>query len=458
MKKPFNPFFVLFFFLLCAFKSFGEANEPVTIAWKGTAQVGKIKNKPALIPVFAGSSVDSKTKLPYYSLRLNSVNAGEFSLQNPVYVPFNSEEARYLPKELIKASPEIHIERGTANGKTVSLISFVPIRQNPQTGQFEKLTQFEYTFTEAPLARKGRENTSSRTYKANSVLTSGAWYKVGVTQTGIQKIDRTFLQNLGVNMNGLDPRRIQVYGNGGGMLPQANSAPRHDDLVENAILVAGESDGNFDAGDYVLFYGQGPHTWSPNAAKTGFSHNYNIYSDTTFYFITVGNNPGRRVTNANVTASPSAPTITKFNERAFRENERVNLLLSGREWYGEEFNSYAQNLGLSFPEFSDLVPNSQVAVTSSVLGVSAVPMGQVGARFSVKLNNVLLGTQNTLGHGGFDYHDAGSPDSSTFVQNLSGIPYNNSDLRVDIAFDQMGMPSTTGNLDYILVNAQRQLK
>lgn len=458
MKKPLYPFFVLFFFLFSAFKSLAAANEPVTLTWKGNVQVAQIKDKPVLIPTFSGAAIDPKSKLPVYSLRLPNVNASEFSLKNPVYVPFTAEEVKSLPKDRIKASPEIKIETGTSNGKIVSIVSFSPIRQNPQTGQLEKLTQFDYTFTDSPLARKERGNTRSRTHKTNSVLSSGSWFKVGVTQTGIYKIDRTYLQNLGVNMNGLDPRRLQVFGNGGGMLPQANSAPRYDDLVENAVMVVGENDGNFDNGDYLLFYGQGPHTWSANAAKTGFNHNLNIYSDTTYYFITVGNTPGRRVTSTTVSPSGSAPTITKFNERAFRETEKVNLLTSGREWYGEEFNSYTQNLGLSFTEFSDLVPNSPIAVTSSVLGISPVCTTCIGGRFSLKLNNVPLGTQETFGHGGFDYHDAGEGDSTTFFQNLSAIPYNNSELRVDIAFDQMGMPSATGHLDYILINAQRQLK
>lgn len=457
MKKQLNPLFLLFFFLITAFQSAHAENDPVTLAWKGAVKVPDLNRRPATIPTFSGAIIDYKARLPQYSLRLENVTASQFTLKNPVYAPLTPEEAKFLPKEQLKSTPVIRISHGIANGKATSIITFVPLRLNPQNGQLEKLTQFEYTYTQNPTAKKEQVSAArSRTYKTNSVLSSGAWFKIGVPETGIYKIDRKFLQDLGINLNGLNPRHIQLYGNGGGMLPQANAAPRHDDLVENAILINGEQDGSFDADDYLLFYGQGPHAWHPNAARNGFSHSLNIYSDTTYYFVTVGNAPGRRITSANVPAPGSAPTITTFNERDFHELERVNLLISGREWYGEEFNAYNLNFSKTFTRFSDLVPNTPVAVTSSVLGIS--PVLGVGGKFTVNLNNVTLGTQETSGHGGGDYHDAGDDDSTTFVLNLNSIPYNNSDLRVDISFNQMGLSSATGHLDYLLINAERQLK
>src|SRR5690606_36365783 len=92
----------------------------------------------------------------------------------------------------------------------------------------------------------------------NSVLSEGEWYKIGVTQQGIHKIDYNFLQEAGIAVNNIDPRHISIYGNGGGMLPQPNEAPRPTDLQENAIFVQGEADGSFDSQDFILFYGQSP--------------------------------------------------------------------------------------------------------------------------------------------------------------------------------------------------------
>ena len=91
------------------------------------------------------------------------------------------------------------------------------------------------------------------TQVSNSVLSSGDWYKFSVDTTGVFKIDRNLLQQIGVNTNNLNPKKIHIYGNGGNLLPVLNSDLRYNDLQENAIYIEGESDGSFDANDFILF-------------------------------------------------------------------------------------------------------------------------------------------------------------------------------------------------------------
>ena len=112
----------------------------------------------------------------------------------------------------------------------------------------------------------------------SSVLAEGTWFKVGITESGMYRIDRSTLDALGVSAIG-DPNHIQLFGNGvKGTLPQRNSVARPSDLVENSIFVSSGSDGSFDQEDYILFYGVGPHLedWS----NEGFDFKRNIYSDT----------------------------------------------------------------------------------------------------------------------------------------------------------------------------------
>ena len=67
-------------------------------------------------------------------------------------------------------------------------------------------------------------------FVANSVLQSGSgvWIKIAVTQDGVHKIDRDFLETrltpLGMDINTLNPNDINIYGNGDGRLPELNSA------------------------------------------------------------------------------------------------------------------------------------------------------------------------------------------------------------------------------------------
>jgi hypothetical protein len=451
MKQVFNPIFTLLFVCFASFQVLAQDNQ-VSLNWNKSMPVPGNSAKPASIPVFEGAFVDFRARLPYYQFQIPGVEVGKFSLQQAVYAPLTAEEAKFLNKETIKTAAPVTVSPGTANGKVISTIRVLPLRVNAQNGQLEKLQSFNYTYTTQSTLKKTR-STNARTYASNSVLSSGDWFKIGVTSTGMYKLDRAELQKMGVNLQNLDPRRIQIYGNGGGMLPQDNAAPRTDDLVQNAIMVTGEADGSFDASDYVLFYAQGPHTWEADKQTQRFKHAFNIYTDTTFYFLTVGPANGKRVVQTSISGTPTK-TITTYNERFQYELDLKNLQKSGREWYGEEFNSYNLSREFTFP-VTNLVANSNISVTSSVLGVSAVT--GIGGRFTLTLNGAALGTQVTQGHGGQSYHDAGNSDEQTFSINSNNVPFNPNELKVNIQFNQMGQPSAYGHLNFLEVNARRQL-
>ena len=63
-------------------------------------------------------------------------------------------------------------------------------------------------------------------YAQSSVLATGEWYKIATTRTGVHKIDATFLRDAGIDIAKLNPQNIRIFGNGGGVLPQANNALR----------------------------------------------------------------------------------------------------------------------------------------------------------------------------------------------------------------------------------------
>ena len=128
---------------------------------------------------------------------------------------------------------------------------------------------------------------------SNSVLANGSWFKFSVDTTGVFRIDRNLLQQIGISPENVDPRKIHIYGNGGNLLPELNGDFRYDDLQENAIYIEGEADGSFDNGDFILFYAKGPHDWQVNPVTGGASHRQNIYSDLGYYFITVNNEDGK---------------------------------------------------------------------------------------------------------------------------------------------------------------------
>ncbi len=292
--------------------------------------------------------------LPRYSQKIAlSGNLKNFSalLKNSVFEPLSDQETAYI-KDPSKVSEQIHISSNvlTAKKKLYGVVSFIPIRKNSATGKIEKLVSFELSIVPANELKSGAR--SVHTYASNSVLQSGTWYKIALSTNGIYKLSYSFLQGMGIDVTSVNPQNIRVYGNGGKALAELNSVPRPDDLIENAIYVEGENDGVFNENDYVLFYGQGTTTWTydSTASCNKYKHSLNLYSDSAYYFITTDLGAGKRIQTQVSSALPVTHTVNSFDDYAYHENENVNFIKSGRQWFGEYFenvNSY--NFSFSFP-------------------------------------------------------------------------------------------------------------
>ncbi|MEI7981903.1 MAG: type IX secretion system sortase PorU, partial [Bacteroidota bacterium] len=208
-------------------------------------------------------------------------------------------------------------------------------------------------------------------HKNISVLSRGVWYKLAVVNSGIHRITFQDLEALGIDMTALDPAKIRLFGNGSGMLPEANAAMRIDDLRENSILVEDGGDGRFNPSDYILFYGESPDKWLFDKNTHLFYHQKNLYSDTTFYFLTVDTQPGLRIQPVESTSMVPNYNAVRFDDYACYEEDQVNLIRSGKEWYGEIFdnNKRVWDFTFFFPHIDSLSPirlRSYVAAKASV--------------------------------------------------------------------------------------------
>ncbi len=282
-----------------------------------------------------------------------------------------------------------------------------------------------------------------RPQSGQSVLANGDWYKIGVTRSGMHQLDAAFLRRAGINPAGINPENIRLFGNGGGMLPQANSASRHDDLTENAILVAGEEDGRFDSNDYILFYAQSPHQTEYNAGTGQFTHRTNLYSDTTFYFLTFGDTPGLRPA-AQADFSGAAETVASFDDYFFHEKDLQNIIRSGREWYGEKFDLTTEHhVDFTIP---GLMAGQPLKIAAAVMAQSPA-----SGTFSVKLNGQALGniTVPAVGQGTYDVKGANAAGS--FEGSATGP-----NVRVSVSFARTG--SAVGYLNRVGVQVKRELR
>ena len=172
----------------------------------------------------------------------------------------------------------------------------------------------------------------------NSVLSNGDWYKIFVEETGVYQITYDDLSAYGIDIENIDPQNLAIYGNPAGMLPESMEEPYYTDLQPLAIKVVGEEDGSFDPDDYILFYGQSPDTWELDEETENFHYLPNLYSDKTYYFLTVGDYQGKRMETQQSTEDDPTAFPDYYDLPLAHSEELVNPGKSGKRWLGEDFS------------------------------------------------------------------------------------------------------------------------
>ena len=172
----------------------------------------------------------------------------------------------------------------------------------------------------------------------NSVFNSGIWFKIAVNGSGVHKITYAELQDNGFDISGVDPLKMCMYGNPNGMLPEDIGEDYYTDVQQIAIEIVGEEDGVFDPEDYILFYGQSSDRINFNYQSNHFDYIKNIYSLETYYFLTIGEQNGKRIGQQQSTELDHTGVPGYYDLLLHHELELVNSLKSGKQWLGEQFS------------------------------------------------------------------------------------------------------------------------
>lgn len=269
---------------------------------------------------------------------------------------------------------------------------------------------------------------------------NGLWYKIAVNKDGIYKIDKNFLETCGISTNGLNPAHIHIYGNGEGLLPELNSSPRIDDLAKNALFIQGETDGSFDANDYILFYGYGPHRWFANGTVE-FDRKQNIYSDNSYYFININSaeTPLRIETLPEIQGVTNSE-ISSYDYRDVYENDLVNLVGGGQRWYGELFDVELEKT------FTFTIPNIDSSPIRFKTALASNSSNSAGTAQNYSINGATL-SESSLPSTGSGF--ARSNQSFQLNNPVSSLP-----LKIKITRNS---PNTLTYLDRIVLNTRRKL-
>ena len=396
-------------------------------------------------------------------MRIYTVNDGHLSRQHPE-IPLYSDQVKLganyeisIQATITKSSPitintqaaKDHIQDELNVWTTVEknrndyflVYGFIPVVRS--NSGYIKVEEVRLTIDYgAPLVEKR----DGPTFADNSVLASGAIYKVSFTESGVYKLDYNYLKDLGIDIDNINPKNLAVYTSHGKALAENIIEDRFDDLIESPILIKGEENNVFNSADYILFYAKGDESW--NTSNNTYNHEKNIYSDINYAFIKVKESQGKRLGTSN-SLSTTAYTSSIYNSLQRYEEDKVNLLAAftatqgtGQLWFGDRYNTVKEY------DYTD-----KFDLTGYVLGEEIeIKLGFAG-RNDENTSRVFLDLDgNTLDKSLARINDSGSISTNRYANYAlmnTTATINNPNGKIVVRYPFQGNDVSEGWLDYL---------
>ena len=203
------------------------------------------------------------------------------SIAYPEFIDMTlADIARYkaLSADPLPSFPVVSQQIGVSRREGWLDISFSPFVV--RDGRWQVLVSFMLDIQSRPVAAPSRRGATVATrasgsgrYAPHSVLATGKWAKIRVSESGVYQLTESLIRQAGFS----DLSRVKVYGYGGALqeeILRADYLADTDDLREVPLCVV---DGR------RLFYAQGPVSWAGDAVL---ARTRNPYSDYGYYFLT----------------------------------------------------------------------------------------------------------------------------------------------------------------------------
>ena len=185
--------------------------------------------------MFSGAYYNGENPVPYFANQY-PIHSSSVELSASIYVngvTYLSDEEKSLLEDIkVDTSFVVSVSKENSREQTYAVVNVIPIRFNPATGKYEKLLSFR---VEVQVKDVEEKVTRTISHASTSVLASGEWFKVRISEDGVYKVTYNELKQMGFDVSA-NPHNIAVFGNGGGVLPEQNNLFRHDDLVENPYI------------------------------------------------------------------------------------------------------------------------------------------------------------------------------------------------------------------------------
>lgn len=447
MRKVRGSRWDLLFVLMCfglAANSQGRFSENVAFEWH-FVQERFGSEISTLLPTCADKNVYyNEYRLPFY----------RYSIQNPVSETIDTvlitSDAWVEWKQPL---PGLNLSEVNISGvqsflvqkrESTELLVTIPLYK-VLNGKVFLLTSGRIEIVTKPDTRPIQRKRTAQ-FANTSVLGSGKWLKVSVDKDGIYKLTPQFLASNGITGE-IRISEIAVYGNAEGLLPETAGARKTDDLIENAVWAFdANNDGLFNGNDYILFFARAAHRWDYHQTTGTFQHVYHWYADRGVYFIRVDKPNALRISPRPEATGTQTHLCTSFDDYAFIEESKFNLLRTGRQWFGDVFDFRLSYL-YSF-NFPNPVPGEPYTLTVRAIARSTVPGTFMEARSGT--TPVVQLNFPAVAQGDFS-------DRYTVVTQSGNFNPGNGAISINLIFNNSANPGATAWLDWMRISGRRQL-
>ena len=208
---------------------------------------------------------------------------------------------------------------------------------------------------------------------------SQKYYKVKISTDGVYRISWTALSAAIPELSGTDPRNLQIFARG----------------EEQFIHIEGESDGTWNDGDFVEFFGRRNDGWLDarlyaNPATEHSNPYYSLFTDTATYFITWNNSQNnRRFSNENDQNFSNFTAAPYFINEVIAQNN--SLYYFGKTDFNNSTDpEYTEGEGWSGPVFSAPQMN-QITQLPSTMAVGTGPPAELVITYKTVSNAAWFG-------------------------------------------------------------------
>ncbi len=357
------------------------------------------------------------------------INTYRVCLEYPTWTSLTPQELALARRHDHRIGDSISIDSYISIGRGQGLFnySFVPIIR--QGKSYRKLVSAQISIVPTPRPQHTKMSAGAATraerYAAHSVLSTGTWHKIHITEDGIYRLTPSFLSGMGFK----NPEKVRLYGYGGHQQPEALDADNDfDDLEEVPLFKAPNGD--------LLFWGNGLLRWE------GVKRVFNAYATQATYFLTEGDNRQEIITEAPYTGTVRQNVNTTLGH-ALHEVDDYAWFRGGRNLVESTVLSGGQSRNYSFNNINS-VGNERLTVVFTGNDVTT-PLTIAANGETVTTSSIPAA--NISNH---DYYSEGVFPNL----NISPFKAENGTWRITLTTKGTGTVSSRvqGRLDYIALN------